>query len=513
MNTLVLSMLRLLWRSAIFAMGVGLGWIGLACAQSAAPAPTASAASAAGGPAATQHKDALRLIETWLDAQAAFERVPALSASAVVGQEVVWHKAWGLLDHQRQKPARSDTLYSICSISKLFTAIAVMQLWEDGKLSLDDDIAKLLPAFAIQRSDPDSGPISIRSLLMHASGLPREGRERRAGDTGYWSPPDFKFPSREELLRGVAEQKTFMRAGDHYQYSNLGLALLGEVVAAASGMPYEAYVQTRILDPLQLTDTRPLMPAATWGQRLAQGHGAIKRDGTRDALPLFDARGLTAAAGFSSSVLDLSRFAAWQFRLLKNGGKEILKVSTLREMHRVQWTDPDGKNSWGLGFGVGRDGSTTSVGHSGICPGYLSALSLVPASEVAVVVMANANDNDSLSRYSRPMRQLLMKGLKLPVAPSGADKPDLEAFSGRYRNQPWGSESVVQPWGAGLAILNLPNANPAEEMGLLKHQAGDSFRYQRSDGTLGVEITFKRDSHGRVTGYESWNHFTPRLAR
>jgi CubicO group peptidase (beta-lactamase class C family) len=229
-------------------------------------------------------------------------------------------------------------------------------------------------------------------------------------------------------------------------------------------------------------------------------------------LPLFHARGLTAAAGFSSNVEDLARFAVWQFRLLKNGGKEVLKVATLREMQRVQWTDPDGKNSWGLGFGVGRDGTTNIVGHSGVCPGYLSALSLAPASEVAVVVMANANDNDSLARYSRPMRQILLKGLKLPLAPSGPDKPDLTSYSGRYGNQPWGSELVVQPWGTGLAVLSLPNANPAEDMGLLKHAAGDSFRYQRADGSLGGEIKFKRDGSGKVIGYESWNHFTPRVA-
>ncbi len=103
----------------------------------------------------------------------AYERVPGFSAGVVIGQDLVWSQAWGSLDHQRRVPAQADTLYSICSISKLFTSGAVMQQWEEGKFSLDDDIGKWLPGFAIQRSDADSGPISVRSLLMHASGLPR----------------------------------------------------------------------------------------------------------------------------------------------------------------------------------------------------------------------------------------------------------------------------------------------------------------------------------------------------
>jgi CubicO group peptidase (beta-lactamase class C family) len=149
----------------------------------------------------------------------------------VVGQGMVWRKAWGSLDHKRQMPARTDTVYGICSISKLFTAVAAMQLWEAGKLGLDEDIGKYLPAFAIQRSDPDSGPITVRGLLTHSSGLPREA----VG--AYWTPPDFRFPTRDEVLQGLAGQITFQRAGDHYQYSNLGLTLVGEVVAAVSGQP------------------------------------------------------------------------------------------------------------------------------------------------------------------------------------------------------------------------------------------------------------------------------------
>jgi CubicO group peptidase (beta-lactamase class C family) len=464
-----------------------------------APATPPSAAK-------TQFQDALRLIDLWLDAQAAYDRVPALSAGVVIGQDLVWKKGYGTIDQQRQVATRADTIYGICSISKLFTSVAVMQLWESGRFSLDDDVGKILPSLAIRRSDPDSGPITIRSLLTHSSGFPREA------SFPYWSPPEFNFPTRQEMMQRLGEQQTFMRTSDHFQYSNLAMAVLGEVVAKVSGMPYEEYLQNQILDPLKLTDTKSYMPKGLYGKRLAQGFGPLRRDGGRDLLRLYDAKGITPAAGLSSTVEDLARFASWQFRLRKAGGREVLKVSTLREMQRVQWTDPDGKTTVGLGFFVSREGKNTVAGHSGVCPGYLTSLALVLEDEVAVIAMANANDNQGLGRYTKPMRQLVLKGLKLPVAPQAADNPDLASYAGRYGSQPWKSENVVVPWGAGLARLSLPTGDPVGDMVLLRHVSKDNFREVRDDDSLGAELIFQRDATGQVTGYRSWGHLSARLA-
>jgi CubicO group peptidase (beta-lactamase class C family) len=470
-------------------------------------AQEAARPAAAAEPKKTQFNDALRLVEMWLEAQAKFDRVPAVSAGVVIGPDLVWKKGFGTIDARGQVAAGADTIYSICSISKLFTSVAVMQLWERGMFSLDDDIGKLVPAFAMQRSDADSGPITIRSLLTHSSGLPREG------DFSYWNAPDFKFPTRAELLQSLGRQSTFMRVSDHYQYSNLAMALLGEVVASTSGTSYEEYVQRQILEPLKLADTRLFMPMNLYGKRLAQSYGAIKREGARDLLKPFDTRGMAAAAGFTSTVEDLARFASWQFRLRKAGGSELLRVATLRDMQRVQWTDDDGKTTRGLGFGVTRDGDNTVVGHTGVCPGYLSSIALALKDEVAVIAMANANDNASLSRYTRPMRQLMLKGLKLPVAPRTPEAADLESYAGRYASQPFGSESIIVPWGTELATLTLPTNDPAAEMEVLRSVGKDTFRAVRGDGTLGEAYTFQRDAAGQVTGVRVWSQLSAKLPR
>lgn len=463
---------------------------------------TAAAQAQPAGGAKTQHTDALRLINLWLEAQTAYDKVPALSAGIVIGKDLVWAKGYGHVDDERQVPADRHTVYSICSISKLFTSIATMQLWESDKLSLDVDIGTLLPSLALQRAGPDAGRITPRGLMSHAAGLPREA------SLPAWPSATYVAPTRSEIVTTLVSQPPYLSPAERYQYSNLGMVVLGEVVSAVSGRPYAELVAERILAPLGMADTRPTIPTDLLGVRLPQGHSALRRDGTRDRLPVFQPQGLLPAAGYSSTVADLARFAAWQFRLLRGGGQELLKVSTLREMQRVQWTDPDGKNAWGLGFSVSREGANTVVGHAGRCPGYESAIGLALKDEVAVIALLNAQN---AGPYTRQMRQLMLKGLRLPVAPTAADSPDLPAYAGRYNAQPWGSELIIVPWGKDLAALYLPSANPVEALGLLRHVSADTFRRVRDDDSLAHEVVFTRDQAGKVTGYREWSYESQRV--
>lgn len=370
-----------------------------------------------------------------------------------------------------------------------------MHLYDAGKLRLDDHIETLLPTYNLKQSFKDSGPITVRALLTHSSGLPRES------DYPYWTGPDFPFPSSAQLYARLGEQETLYPASTQFQYSNLGLSLLGEIVEKISGQSYESYVEEFILKPLRLASTQPYLAKEAWGKTLAIGYGAIKRDGTRDKVNLFDADGITAAAGFSSTVEDLARFASWQFRLLTQGGTEILKSSTLREMHRVQWVDPDGQLQWGLGFSVARPAGTTIVGHGGSCPGYRTTLQLDPKEKMAFTVMINAG-GEQPELFAREIREIMSK---IPKENMGkASKLNLEDYAGTYSAQPWGSEEIVTPWYGDLAILNLPNANPDESLDVLQHVADDTFRRVRKDKTLAEEIRFERDGTGKVI--RMWQH-------
>ena len=292
---------------------------------------------------AAARTEALRVVDAWLDSVQAYQHIPSVSAGVVVGDDLVWSKGYGTIDASHTVAATPQTIYSICSISKLFTSVALMQLYDQGKIRLDDPITTYLPWAKIEPAT-DSGPITLRGVLTHSSGIPRES------DFPYWSGPDFPFPTREAIQAKIAEQSALYPAERYFQYSNLGLTLVGETVAAVSGQPYADYAKANVLVPLGLNDTRTFMPMDLYGKRLAVGYGALKRDGTRDLLKPFNTRGITPAAGYTSTVEDLGKFASWQFRLLRTGQTNVLKAPTLREMQRVQFMDPDWKTSWGLGF-------------------------------------------------------------------------------------------------------------------------------------------------------------------
>lgn len=439
--------------------------------------------------------EAIRLIDTWLEAQRDYDNLPGISVAIVTDQEILWSKGYGMADLEKEVTSSPSTIYSICSISKLFTSVAIMQLRDAGKLRLEDLVADHLSWFNLQQQFPDTGPITIRSVLTHSSGLPRES------DYTYWTGPDFPFPSPKQVKARLGSQKTLYSPSTYFQYSNLGMTLLGEIVAEVSGMPYQKYIEENILKPLRLANTRTKLPESMWRGELATGYTALKRDRTRSMLPLFQAEGIAAAAGFSSTVEDLARFASWQFRLLEKGGEEILKASTLREMQRVHWVDPDWKTTWGLGFSVREVDGKTMVGHGGSCPGYRSTLNIDTHKKQAFIVMINAQ-GVSPGKYATGMRDILKKATDKGEGEKA--EVDLEAYAGHYNAQPWWGETAVLPWQGKLAVFGLPSENPAEDLTLLKHIEGDTFRRLRKDETLGEEVVFDRDKTGKVV--RMWQH-------
>jgi CubicO group peptidase (beta-lactamase class C family) len=448
---------------------------------------------------------ALNLLDIWLEAQRAYEDVPGLSLAVVHDQDIVWSGAYGYADRERAAPATTKTIYSICSISKLFTSVGVMQLRDQGKLHLDDPVAEHLSWFDIEQAYPDAPAITVQSLLTHSSGLPRES------DYPYWTGPDFAFPSRDQIIERLASQETLYPADKYFQYSNLGLTLAGEIVAAVSGTPYGEYVRRNILDPLGLEDTSPEIPLDQKGKRMATGYGARGRDGVREPLTFLQVRGIAPAAGFASTVEDLAAFAAWQFRLLETGQSEILSANTLREMQRVHWVDPDWTTHWGLGFAVWRNDDKTFVGHGGSCPGYRSQLLLQTDDRIATVVMTNAMGVDA-GKYARVAYQIASPAIKEALEGPGEGEeaePELAAYTGTY-DTAWGGEIAVFAWKEGLAMLYLPNDDPMDNIVRLKHVEGNIFRRIRSDDAPGEEIVFDVED-GRAVRFKQHSNYYKRV--
>jgi CubicO group peptidase (beta-lactamase class C family) len=367
---------------------------------------------------------ALAVLDAWIAATVAQREQPGLSIGIVYDQDLIWAKGYGYADLARRVSATPTTIYRIASISKLFTATAIMQLRDAGKLRLDDPVSERLPWFSIKRTYDGGPPITIRHLVTHTSGLPRE----LSGVN--WS--DLAFPGRDDLRRALPGQETVFPPETEWKYSNLAVSLAGEIVAEVSGEPWPQYVERHILRPLGMSATRAAPLRDLRG--LAVGYGRRVPGRARDIEPFVDIGAESPAGNLASNVLDLAKFVSLQLRDGPTGGRQILQGSTLREMHRVQWLRPDWQSGWGLGFSVRRVGDHVRVGHGGSLPGHRTQIEIAPAQKLGVIVLTNANDGDPLRYVDQAFALLgavVAKAVALPDTPKPAD-PTWQQYAGRY---------------------------------------------------------------------------------
>ena len=458
--------------------------------------------------------EALHLLDTWMDAAQAYGGIPGASLAVVHDQELVWARGFGFAHVEREEPATPSTMYSVCSISKLFTAVGVLQLRDRGRVDLDDPVAKHLEWFRIRDEFAEADAVTVEGLLTHTSGLPREAK------APYWTGPDYPFPTHEEIVATLPTQSMLYPPRTYYQYSNLALTLAGEIVAAASGQTYDDYIRASILDPLGMTSTFTDHQDRFRGNRLASGYTARGRDGRRHLVPDYRVRGVSPAAGFVSTVEDLARFASWQFRVL-DGDDALLDRNTLREMHRVHWLEPDGETTYGLGFSVWKSDGDTFVGHGGSCPGYRSHLLLRPQDRVATAFAANGQGVDA-RRFAQTAYDIVAPALRQATrkldgetlasgAPTAAERgataeqETLRRFTGTYERS-FGGEIAVLVRDGDLHVLPLPTNDPLEALTRLRHIEDGTFRRVRDNGDLGEEFFFEELPDGTMRMWRNENY-------
>ncbi|MBI3830402.1 MAG: serine hydrolase [Planctomycetes bacterium] len=433
----------------------------------------------------------IKLLDAWIEGQMAYAEQPGLSIAAVYDQQLVWARGFGWADVARKTPAAPETLYRIASITKLFTATALMQLRDAGKLQLDDPLAKHLPWFRLKDVPADERAITLRHLITHTSGMPRE-----AGFP-YWT--DLRFPTREQLKENVPTRPAIMPVETRWKYSNLALALAGEVVMAASGRAFAEYVREKILNPLGMERTFVDSPAPD-DLRLARAYGRRLPGKPREDAPFTDTAGIAPAANMTTCVTDLARFAMLQFRDGPVGGAQILSGASLREMQRIHWLEPDWQAGWGLGFRIERTEGKTWIGHGGAVRGYRTHLHLCPADKVAFAVFTNSDDGNAAQYTAKAAKWLapaLVKAARLEEPAPAAD-PAWTAYEGRYRNA-WGDVQVLVLNGE-LVLLDPSQPDPLPTLVKLLPVAPQSFKMEAKAGFLshGERCIFELDGHGKV---------------
>ncbi len=454
------------------------------------------------------YEDAFKLIEVWLDAQKDFENIPSITAVVIKDQEILWSGAFGKSNLEQENKADISTICSICSMTKSFTAVAIMKLIDEGKLNLEDKVKDLLPFYKVKQQFPEGGAVTVRSLLSHSSGLP--------SNTGhsYFTGPDFLFPSQVEFRSTLKDMETKSEVGANVKYSNVGYALLGEIIEKVSGMPYETYLMNEVISPLKMTSTYMGTKSITDNNRRAVGYTAINRDGTRERIIKggFKFKAMKPAMGLWTSIHDLAKYASWQFRLREASTSEILKPSTLRSMHSLEVTGEGYEEAWGLGFTVSKDSNGDDwVMHGGTCPGFVSMLQLNVTTKMGYAIMINAN-RSSTFKFLNGIRQIMSK-VKPIKERTNTHKVNLDDYTGYYNMNPWNSSVYISTWGEDLVILQLPENSPKYGMRFFKHIKDDTFRHVKENGELGDEYVFERGENGKVYRYVEEGNYKNKMSR
>ncbi len=359
--------------------------------------------------------------------------VTGLSIALVDDQRIAWAQGFGYVDEKREIPAAPETIYKIGSITKLFTAAAVMRLAEQGMLDIDRPLQIYLPEFSVRSRFPDGKPITLRDLMTHHSGLPANFLK------GMWSRKPGPFTDVVSLIKN---EYVAYPPGLVYSYSNLGYTLLGHAVQKVSGREYASYIEESFLRPLGMTHSGFSPPPDS--KRIISK--AYYKENEFDEPSLRD----IPAGGLYSSVLDLSRFVQMIFAQGNAQGLRILKPETVSEMLRPQNAAVRLDLNFRIGIGWVLSGlgdvDIQNAGPVAYQPGttlaFHSQMVILPKYRIGVVVLSNSSTSGRVVNKAAAKALTLALEAKAGIRQPERDRPAesesplpdpvLRSYEGRY---------------------------------------------------------------------------------
>jgi CubicO group peptidase (beta-lactamase class C family) len=380
------------------------------------------------------------------------QRLPSVTAAVVRDGELVWETAVGAADVKEPRDATPDTQYRVGSITKTFTAAAIMQLRDEGKLDLEDTLDRHVEGAA-------HAP-TIRRLLSHTSGLQRETHDDA------WLHAHFADVS--ELLETLDRAEQVLPPGARFHYSNLAFALLGIVVERVAGVPYTEYVEQRLLQPLGLLRMtfEPQQPAATG--YLVQAYV----DGVWDEAPV-ETGAWIAAGQMWGTVRDLCRWAAF----LADPDETVLKKETVEEMRTVQSIDDHLRwtGGYGLGLMLRRDGERVLAGHGGSMPGFIAGVYVSSSEKIGAATLTNSS-TAVLGDLTLKLAAVTNERWPVPPEPWQVEEPppdDVVPLLGIWFME--GSQLVIS-WRNGTLEARFPEDAEWKPPAVFRREAEDRWR-------------------------------------
>ncbi len=387
------------------------------------------------------------------------------------GRRIIGH---GTLDRTNSRRVDGDTLFEIGSISKVFTALALVNMAERGDLKLNDPISKFLPK-SVKTPTRNGKEISLLNLATHTSGLPRLPDN--------FAPADMNNPyadyTVEQLYSFLSTYRLPRDIGAQYAYSNLGAGLLGHILSLKAGVDYETLVKTQIAQPLQMNDTR-IHLTSDQQARFATGHNALGKPVSHWDLPT-----LAGAGALRSTTNDLLKFLAANLELTSSP-----LTATLQKTHVVQKQTDTPSLKIAIGWHSLNQNGTEIIFHDGGTGGFRSFIGFVKQKRLGVVVLSNSeNDIADIGLHLLDRRNKLAKHNPPKQRQAVAVDPKLfDAYIGRYELAP----NFI------LTITKEQNRLYAQATGQPKVELFAETETQFFITEVDAQITFISDRQGKV---------------
>jgi CubicO group peptidase (beta-lactamase class C family) len=449
------------------------------------------------------------------------KKIAGLSVAIVYDQEVLLSKGFGFADLDKKVPADRTTVYRVGSVTKLFTALMLMQLRDAGKLNLDDPIEKYLPEFKIKSRFPDAKPATFRQVAAHYSGLPIEPPMA----IEYENPE--KFPPVEEQLKSLKDVEMIVPAMSRFAYSNLGYNIMGLALSRVAKQPYVQYVDQRILKPLGMNQSGFAL-TESMKSHFAVGYRKARPDGTFEK-STYPEHGM-ASGMLYSSVDDMTRFMSLFFREDPAGGKQVLGSYSLREMtipvavSTDLTRDAQGKplELWRVGSGIGwtlavADGEQLDYKPGGT-RGFTCIVVINYLRKLGMVVLMNTEGEPWHFAFAalRKLTPVVVKSLERSQAKALEEAlPKWQKYTGRYvltdpnaiRTVTF-SEFVVSIVNQKL-VLTVPELRPGSVVYMKEvplEPFGDNVFHVGGGSFYGNFITFESGNGGIIA--LKWRNYT-----
>ena len=423
---------------------------------------------------------AIGYIRSWVEFQLRASQQPGCIVAIAHRGKIVAEYAFGHANLATGENITPRHRFRIASHSKSFTAAGIMKLREHRKLRLDDPAGQ-----HVKGLHPQVAGATIAQLLSHSAGLTRDGAD--SGQFGDRRP----YLNRKELMAEL-QSPPAIAPNTRFKYSNHGFGLLGLVVEAITGEPYRVWIEREIVDAAGLRETRPDMPDAKTIP-FARGHTPRLPLGRRLVIPGDNlTNAITPAAGFVSTASDVARFFA---QLAPNAKRSVLSVASRREMTRKHWRNPHAslEGYYGLGIISGNTGGWDWFGHTGSFQGYISRTCVIPACDVTITILTNANDGWAGVWLDGAMHILRA------FASRGAPKRRVRDWTGRWWST-WGAIDLV-PVGKLVIATNPHLLNPFVDATEIEVTGRDTGRIILANGyaSHGQAVRRTRNKAGTVT--------------